>query len=206
MERLETASRTKKIIQISTLCTLLLIIWGCNKQSVNPNFSTVFEAYKWHGEERNEERFGRIMSFLHDYNSKSLSTGVEYIANPDFTESYGYIAFGYDADFKHLNFVPLSDKHRGIAFVYKVDEFNPDYIMDDSLKIYFPNPLQAKEFMEDATNSGFEYLNYKLNNSEDTDSVSHSKACYRDPNNMYIYSLRVLSEIDSNVVILHYCP
>lgn len=205
MERLEGRPRTKKIIQISTLCTLLLI-WGCNKQSVNPNFSTIFEAYQWQGEEGKEERLGRIMSLLHDYNSKSLSTGVEYIANTDFTESYGYIAFCSDADFRHLNFVPLSEEHRGIAYVYKVDEYNPDYIMDDSLKIYFPNTLQAKVFMEDAINSGFEYLKYKSNNSGDTDSISHSAAYYREPNNMYVYSLRILSEIDSSVVILHYCP
>lgn len=204
MERLDKcAKRAKKVILIFALYTSLFL-WGCNTQSVNPNFSTVFEAYKRHGEEGKDERYARVMSFLHDYNSKSLSTGIEYIANPDFTESYGYIAFCYDADFKHLNFVPLSDKHRGIAYVYKVDEYDPDYIMDDSLKIYFPNTLQAKGFMEDAINYGFEYLNYK--NSEDTDSVSHNKACYRDPNNMYVYSLRILSEIDSNVVILHYCP
>lgn len=192
------------------LCTLWLSSCGCNHCEC-PDFATVFEAYKWLGDNRQDERNSKIMNFLHNYNAETMITGVEYVSDTNHTETYNYIAFCNGANFKHLNFSPLSNNHSGIAYVNKVDEFCDDH-MQDSLKFYFQDSIQAKAFVNESIKYGFEYVKYESYSFGDTytDSINRITTqyatCYSDLPNGYVYSLRILSEKDKNVVILHYCP
>ena len=209
MERLErSVKRTKTII-----CIFVYIMYSlesCNNHAnSNPSFVDVFEAYKWLGYAQEDKRTHKIMEFLHNYDAKSMKTGVVSIPFSEYTGIYNYAVCCTNADFKNLNFIPLSKKHRGIAYIREVDEYN-EGVMNDTIKIYFPDSLRAKAFVEEAIKAGFH--RYGAFNLDDIpfDSIYRIKtqfaASYRDTINNYVYFVRVLSETDKNVVILNCCP
>lgn len=210
MERLERRLPRSTKIAKTFFLLFTLLLYGCSIKKMN--FATVYGAYKWLGEDRQNERKSKIMNLFHEYKAKSVISGVEDISNPKFTETYHYIAFCNEADFRKLNFIPLGNKHRGIAYITQFAVYSNGLynFIEDSLKIYFPNSLQARNWVEESLKYGFEYVDYNSYSFEETyiDSISKVKAScatyYYDSDYNAAYSIRVLSEKDNNVVILHF--
>lgn len=201
MERLE---KQKIIIFLFSI----ICMGSCNShKEFNCTFTSAIEAYKLQNDGISEERFNRIMQFLNSFDTEYVSKGTETIHRKDYDKKLNYIAHYNGSDFKNLNFIPSSDYHSGIAFIYEYDT----YIDDDSLKIYFPDSIRAKAFVDDAIKHGCERVDYSKDaDFIDIDSTDIKRTLYAadyfDKSTMKAYSIRVMSEMDNNLVVLHYCP
>jgi len=204
MRRLGKCARRKAIINVLISFILVCIASCSNYANNNPSFASVFEAYKWLGYEQEDSRTRKIMELLHNCKMRSMTTGVDSVPYSEYTGIYNYAVCCTDADFKRLNFVPLSKKHKGIAYIREIDEYY-EGVVNDTLKIYFPDSLQSKAFFDDAVRFGFR--KYSANDLG-SDSVGSNVPCtagYTDTTYTCVYFI-CLSEKDKNVVIFNCCP
>lgn len=207
MERLEKCAKRSKMINYFFL-SMLFCMGSCTLQTKDTHsFITTFEAYRWIGgsEQKQDQRMHKIMELLHNYDAESMTTGVEYIPGSGYTRTCNYIAFCTNSTFQHLNFIPIEKKHKGIAYICEVDEYF-DGIMNDSLKLFFPDSIQAKSFVEESLKYGFKRYGGTYCD-EITDSlykIATQYATYRPADTITFSStyVRVMSETDRNVVIM----
>lgn len=222
--------RKKTAIYLSNMI-VLFSLGSCKHLDCNlPSFVDTFEAYRWLGynEEKYEERRAKIMELLHNSEAETSATGTDSVPCIDFSLPYKYYAYCTNATYKNFTFTPTAENHQRIAYV----EAEEGYGTNDSLKIYFPDSIQAKAFIDEARKKGFKfsheyYYNFvqdfiskgeldpndSCNSAEIKSLLNHARnlektytTAYTDSIDKCAYGIRLHSESHKDVVVFHCEP
>ena len=199
---MEKTKKIKKIISILFITIFWGILCSCNNTRKNiPNAYTVYEAYKYLGDDSIsiEKRKKKIMRMLYDCHFDEVTSGITFEKWQDpeddnyFTKSY--IAFGNNIEFKDGDFITINNDHVGIAYIANECEYG---IMEDSLKILFPDSIKARNFFNEAIELGF-----KSNGDYIPEGCSSLNDCAEYIDDHCIIVIRILSQKNNSIVVLH---
>ena len=200
--------RSKKSEKITSIIYIIIIFWGllcsCNNTRTGiPNASIVYESYKYLGDDNIniDKRKKRIMRMLYDCHFDEVTSGIvfEKWQHPEddnyFTKSY--IAFGNNVELKDGDFITKDNNSIGIAYIVNECEYG---IMEDSLKILFPDSFKARKFFNEVIDLGF-----KRNGDYTPNGCASLNDCAENIDDHCIIVIRILSPKNNRVVVLHRC-
>lgn len=199
---MEKSKKSEKIVSFLFITILLGILCSCSNTRKNiPNAHTVYEAYRYLGDDSIsiDERKKKIMRMLYDCHFDEVTSGITFERWQDpeddnyFTKSY--IAFGNNIEFKNGDFITSNNNHVGIAYIANECEYG---IMEDSLKILFPDSINARKFFNEAIELGF-----KRNKTYIPEGCSSLNDCAEYIDDHCIMVIRILSKKNNCVVVLH---
>lgn len=205
MERLE----KQKTLAFIMLC-LVFILCGCKKEcEIDLSFRPIFEAYRRHLDKTTDWdslRAMRAESFIDSIaQGKAMKGRQREIDHMGRSLLFDYVACCNGAVVKDCEFVPTSDNHSGIAFFNEIVTSDGVWWTGDIMKVYFPDTAKAMSFFNEAIGFGFVRDESYLEEEEEKEKTRFSYfASYWDDENKALYSVRIYSEKDPNVVILYY--